>query len=75
MKRLTGVIFIFISCTIVGKSSESILDYFNIFRDKEHIELLSTKQKDQLLFVRRQYFKELQILQEELKNLRKKANG
>lgn len=73
MKRLTGIVFIFMSFAVIG-ASESLIDYFNIFKDKEHVDLLNLEQKDKLLVIRKQYFKDLQILQEKSRELRKQAN-
>lgn len=75
MKRMASIVFIFMSCVVAGKSSDSsISDFFNIFRDKEHIELLDAERKDKLLLLRRKYFNDLQVLQEKSRELRKQAN-
>lgn len=74
MKKLTGIIFIVISCVIVGKSSDSILEFFKDCKDKECIDLLDIEKKEKLLFLRRQYFSELRVLQEMSRELRKQAN-
>ena len=42
--------------------------------ERKRIESLTTEQKDELLILRKEYFSELQEIQEEEKKLRKEAN-
>ena len=75
MKKLIFAAFIFTACTIFAKHNEyTLTDPLKDFREKKSIEYLTADQKDKLLILRREYFRELKDIQEKVRELRKEAN-
>ena len=75
MKKIILMAFVLISCAVSGRHNDHTLtDPLKEFREKKSIESLTTEQKDELLILRKEYFSELQDIQEEEKKLRKEAN-
>ena len=75
MKKLILMFFVLISCLANANDDEnSSMDLLKNFKDKKNIEFLTSEQKDELLILRKEYFSELQDIQEEEKKLRKVAN-
>lgn len=75
MKKIILMAFVLISCAVSGRhNGHTLTDPLKEFREKKSIESLTTEQKDELLILRKEYFSELQDIQEEEKKLRKEAN-
>lgn len=75
MKKIILMAFVLTSCAVSGRHNDHTLtDSLKEFREKKSIESLTTEQKDELLILRKEYFSELQDIQEEEKKLRKEAN-
>lgn len=75
MKKIIFVFFILMSLSVNARHNDyTLTDPLKDFRERKTIEALTTEQKDELLILRKEYFSELQDIQEEEKKLRKKAN-
>lgn len=75
MKKIILMAFVLTSCAVSARHNDHTLtDPLKEFREKRSIESLTAEQKDELLILRKEYFSELQSIQEEEKKLRKEAN-
>ena len=75
MKKIILMAFVLTSCAVSGRHNDHTLtDPLKDFREKKSIEYLTADQKDKLLILRREYFRELKDIQEKVRELRKEAN-
>ena len=76
MKKIILMAFVLISCAVSGRHNDHTLtDPLKEFREKKVSSLLRQNKKTNFLFRRKEYFSELQDIQEGRKKIKKRSKS